>query len=72
MLDEYYEAAKDASADYTNKAAALRFFKLHEQQEDPKPDLESRYLQMNDPAASCRVSVLAYSNNLSCLREVLG
>jgi hypothetical protein len=27
---------------------------------------------MNDPAASCRVSGLAYSNNLSCLREVLG
>jgi DNA-directed RNA polymerase subunit RPC12/RpoP len=25
---------------------------------------------MNDPAASCRVSDLAYSNNLSCLREV--
>jgi len=28
--------------------------------------------EMNDPAASCRVSSLAYSNNLSCLREVLG
>ena len=27
---------------------------------------------MNDPAASYRVSDLAYSNNLSCLREVLG
>ena len=27
---------------------------------------------MNDPAASCRVSDLAYSNNLSCLREVSG
>ena len=26
---------------------------------------------MNGPAASCRVSGLAYSNNLSCLREVL-
>ena len=28
--------------------------------------------EWNDPAASCRVSGLAYSNNLSCLREVLG
>jgi integrase len=28
--------------------------------------------RMNGPAASCRVSGLAYSNNLSCLREVLG
>ena len=28
--------------------------------------------QMNGPAASCRVSGLAYSNNFSCLREVLG
>ena len=34
--------------------------------------LRKRLKAMNDPAASCRVSELAYSNNLNCLREVSG